>query len=209
MNIRKSVTMEFNEKLQELRKQKGITQEELAESLYVSRTAISKWESGRGYPNIDSLKIIARFFGVTIDELLSGDELLTIAEEDTKQKEKYFRDLVFGLLDCSITMFFFLPLFGQSVDGTLQEVSLLSLGEIAPYLRTAYFVIVIGIIILGVLTLALQNCCQAFWVRNKSRVSLAFNTVGVLLFIIGSQPYAATLLFIFLVIKVLMLIKSQ
>ncbi len=199
--------MEFNEKLQELRKQKGITQEELAESLYVSRTAISKWESGRGYPNIDSLKIIASFFGVTIDELLSGDELLTIAEEDTKQKEKHFRDLVFGLLDCSIAMFFFLPFFGQTVDGILQEVSLLSLNEITPYLRTAYFVVVIGIIICGVLTLALQNCRQTFWVRNKSKITLVLNTVGALLFIISSQPYAAAFLFIFLVIKVLMLIK--
>ena len=199
--------MEFNEKLQELRKQKGITQEELAESLYVSRTAISKWESGRGYTNIDSLKIIATFFGVTIDELLSGDELLTIAEEDTKQKEKHFRDLVFGLLDCSIAMFFFLPFFGQTVDGILQEVSLLSLNEIAPYLRTAYFVVVIGIIIWGVLTLALQNCHQTFWVRNKSKITLVLNTVGALLFIISSQPYAAAFLFIFLVIKVLMLIK--
>ena len=74
--------MELNEKLQELRKQKGFTQEELAEILFVSRTAISKWESSRGYPNIDSLKAIAKFFGVTVDELLSGDELLTIAEED-------------------------------------------------------------------------------------------------------------------------------
>lgn len=199
--------MEFNEKLQELRKQKGITQEELAESLYVSRTAISKWESGRGYPNIDSLKIIARFFGVTIDELLSGDELLTIAEEDTKQKEKHFRDLVFGLLDCSIAMFFFLPFFGQTVDGILQEVSLLSLNEIAPYLRTAYFVVVIGIIIWGVLTLALQNCRQTFWIRNKSKITLVLNTIGALLFIISSQPYAAAFLFVFLVIKVLMLIK--
>ncbi len=206
-NIRKSVTMEFNEKLQELRKQKGITQEELAESLYVSRTAISKWESGRGYPNIDSLKVIAEFFGITIDELLSGDELLTIAEEDNKQKETHFCDLVFGLLDCSIAMFFFMPFFGQTVDGILQEVSLLSLNEITPYLRTAYFVVVIGIIIWGVLTLALQNCRQTFWVRNKIKVNLVLNTVGALLFIISSQPYAAAFLFVFLVIKVLMLIK--
>ena len=44
--------MEFHEKLQELRKQKNLTQEELSEILFVSRTAISKWESGRGYPSI-------------------------------------------------------------------------------------------------------------------------------------------------------------
>ena len=54
--------MEFNEKLQELRKSRGLTQEELAEALFVSRTAISKWESGRGYPSIDSLKEISRYF---------------------------------------------------------------------------------------------------------------------------------------------------
>lgn len=56
--------MEFHEKLQELRKQRGMTQEELATALYVSRTAVSKWESGRGYPSIDSLKAISGFFGV-------------------------------------------------------------------------------------------------------------------------------------------------
>ena len=54
--------MEFNEKLQELRKSRGLTQEELAEALFVSRTAISKWESGRGYPNLDSLKEISKYF---------------------------------------------------------------------------------------------------------------------------------------------------
>ncbi|MBR3927462.1 MAG: helix-turn-helix transcriptional regulator [Clostridia bacterium] len=201
--------MEFNEKLQVLRKQKELTQEELAEVLFVSRTAISKWESGRGYPNIDSLKAIAKFFGVTIDELLSGDELLTIAEEDTKQKEKHFRDLAFGLLDCSIAMFFFLPFFGQKKETSIQEVSLLSLTEIAPYLRTVYFVVVIGIMVSGILTLALQKCDQAFWVKNKSILSLALNAVGALLFIISLQPYAAAFLFIFGIIKVLMLIKRQ
>jgi len=201
--------MEFNEKLQELRKQKGLTQEELAEILFVSRTAISKWESGRGYPNIDSLKAISKFFGVTIDDLLSGNELLTIAEEETKQKEKYFLDLIFGLLDCSIAMFFFLPFFGQKADGIIQEVSLISLTEITPYLKTAYFIAVIGIIVSGVFTLALQNCRQKLWVTHKNKISLALNAVGTLLFIISSQPYAAAFLFIFLIIKVLMLVKWQ
>ena len=199
--------MEFNEKLQELRKQRGLTQEELAQALYVSRTAISKWESGRGYPNIDSLKAIAKFFAITIDELLSGDELLTLAEEDNKQKGQHLRNLVFGLLDCSIAMFFFLPFFGEKTGGAIREVSLLALTGVSSWLRMAYFTVVIGIILCGVLTLALQNYRQAFWDRSKKQISLLLNAVGTLLFMISLQPYAAAFLFVFLAIKVLMLIK--
>lgn len=201
--------MEFHEKLQSLRKQKGLTQEELAEALFVSRTAVSKWESGRGYPNIDSLKAIAAFFGVTIDALLSGDELLTLAEADTKQKERHFRDLVFGLLDCSIAMLLFLPFFGQRAGAAIQEVSLLSLGEIAPYLKAAYWFVVMAMTAYGVLILALQNCRSPFWERWKNKISLLLNAAGALLFIISLQPYAAVFLFIYLIIKVLMLIKWQ
>ena len=68
--------MELHEKLQALRRQRGCTQEELSRRLYVSRTAVSKWESGRGIPGIDSLKAISQVFGVSIDSLLSGEELL-------------------------------------------------------------------------------------------------------------------------------------
>ena len=68
--------MELHEKLQALRRQRGYTQEELSRRLYVSRTAVSKWESGRGIPGIDSLKAISQVFGVSIDSLLSGEELL-------------------------------------------------------------------------------------------------------------------------------------
>lgn len=59
---KRGIELEFGEKLYELRKNRRLTQDELAESLYVSRTAISKWESGRGYPSIDSLKEISKFF---------------------------------------------------------------------------------------------------------------------------------------------------
>ena len=200
--------MEFHEKLQKLRKQNGLTQEALAEALCVSRTAISKWESGRGYPNIDSLKQIANVFSVTIDELLSGEEILTIAKEDQKQKDRHFCDLVFGLLDTSIAIFFFLPFFAQKTDGLIQGVSLLSLTEITPYLKILYFAVVIGMTASGILTLALQNCHHTVWLQHKRKISLLLNTAGVLLFIISLQPYAAVFLFIFLVIKVLLLIKK-
>lgn len=143
--------MELSEKLQELRKEKGLTQEELAEALFVSRTAISKWESGRGVPNIESLKAISKFFSVSIDELLSGEEILKIADEDNKQKEKHTRDLVFGLLDCSLIMFLFLPFFGQKGDEIIKEVSLLSLTGTPQYIKIPYLIIVFGIVLTGVL----------------------------------------------------------
>ena len=201
--------MEFSQKLQELRKQKGLTQEELAKSLYVSRTAISKWESGRGYPSIDSLKEIAKFFSVTVDQLLSGEEVLTIAQEDQKQKTSHLRDMVFGLLDLSVVMFFFLPFFGQNIGASVEEVSLLALNEIQAYLKIGYLVFVIATALLGVLTLALQNWDAAFWVKNKSNLSLGLTGLSVLLFIFSRQPYAAAFLFIFFAVKGLLLLKKQ
>ena len=201
--------MDFSEKLQELRKQKGLTQEELAQKLYVSRTAISKWESGRGYPSIDSLKEIAKFFCVTVDQLLSGEEVLTIAQEDQNQKTGHLRDLVFGLLDISVAMFFFLPFFGQNIGGSVQEVSLLALSEIAAYLKIGYFICVIATILVGVLTLALQNWQAPLWLRSKSILSLGLTALGILLFILSRQPYAAAFSFIFFVIKGLLLLKKQ
>ena len=199
--------MEFNEKLQELRKRKGLTQEELAEKLYVSRTAISKWESGRGYPNIESLKALAKFFSVTVDELLSTDEILTIAEEDNKRKEKHFRDLTYGLLDICVALLLFLPFFAEKTDGIVRSVSLISLDGVQLYLKTAYLAVVISMIVMGILTLALQNVKTAAWVKSKTTISLILGAIAVLVFIISSQPYAAVFAFALLAIKALMLIK--
>lgn len=201
--------MEFNEKLQQLRKQKGLTQEELAQALYVSRTAISKWESGRGYPNIDSLKAISKFFSVTIDHLLSGDEVLTIAEDDSRQKQEHLCDMVYGLLDCCAALLLFLPFFGQTVQGAVRDVPLIALTEIQPYLKTAYFAVVVVMILFGILTFALQSCTRTFWRQNKRRLSLALNASGVLLFMLSRQPYAAVFAFVFLIIKVVMPEKQR
>lgn len=195
--------MELNEKLQQLRKQKGLTQEELAEALFVSRTAVSKWESGRGYPSIDSLRAIAKFYDVSVDELLSGEQLLSVAESHTAQKQRRTRDLVFGLMDVAVAMLLFLPFFGQAADGAVKGVSLMQLSDVAVYLKGAYYAAVIAIIGLGVLTLALQNWENDIWQRCKGSASIVFSIVGVLLFVLSRQPYPATFLLVILAVKVL------
>lgn len=201
--------MTFGEIIKKLRTDKGLTQDELAEKIYVTRTAISKWESGRGFPNIESLKAISKYFSVSLDELLSGEEILAIAENDNKQKERTLRDLIFGLLDCGMALLLFLPFFGQKADGVIREVSLIALSNTQTYLKTAYIAFVGIMIVLGVMTLALQNCHQRLWTQSKSILSLSLSAGGVCLFIISQQPYAAVFVFAFLIIKTLMLIKWQ
>ena len=62
--------MKFNEKLQKLRKEKGMSQEALADELGVSRQAVSKWESGASDPSTANLIALAKLFGTTPEELL-------------------------------------------------------------------------------------------------------------------------------------------
>lgn len=201
--------LEFNEKIQELRKQKGLTQEELAEILFVSRTAISKWESGRGYPNIDSLKAIAEFFNITIDELLSSKQLLSIAEQDIMAKTQQIRDLTFGLLDLSFLLLIFIPLFGQKDADYIRQVSLLAIESIPIYIKMVYFSVIAFTAIFGIMLLTLQNWDNGIWIKIKSKLSMLLSILSVLIFIATLEPYIATFSFVLLIIKVSLLLKKQ
>lgn len=65
----------FGEKIKQLREEKGMTQQSLADKLYVTRQAVSRWEHGARYPDLLTAKKIAQVLDVSIDELLSGEEL--------------------------------------------------------------------------------------------------------------------------------------
>lgn len=201
--------MEFNKKLQELRHQRELTQEELAEALFVSRTAVSKWESGRGYPSIDSLKAIAKFFSISVDELLSGEELLGLAEENQKQKASHFRDLYYGFLDVFTALLLFLPLFAERASGIIIHVSLVASRELQVYLKVLYFVVIIFTTAFGILMLALQNLKARSWIKTKAFISLSLSAVALFIFIISLQAYAGIFTFALIVLKAIILIKSE
>ena len=197
----KETPVKLNEKIHRCRRKAGLSQEALAERIGVSRQAISKWETGRGYPNIDSLKAISQHFSVSIDDLLSGGELLTLAQEDVRARETRLRDVVSGLLDCSAALLLFLPFFGQRTDGGILPVSLLALTGKSSWLMAAFMAVVIALCLCGLLTLALQRCQHPLWIRWKGWLSLGLTASGALLFTACRQPYASAFLFFHLIIK--------
>jgi transcriptional regulator with XRE-family HTH domain len=202
------IGMEFNEKLQELRKSKGLTQEELAEKLFVSRTAISKWESGRGYPSLDSLKEIARFFSVTIDDLICSDEMISVAENEKREFADKYVSLICNVMDILPVILLFIPAFGNG-SGSSETVSLFGLSGITPWVKTV-FVVIIGITILnGICGAIIANFNKPVWNRHRLVTGVILSTLSVTVFIVTRQPYAGIVCFAFLVIKGFLIAKVK
>ncbi|WP_084554721.1 helix-turn-helix domain-containing protein [Eubacterium xylanophilum] len=72
--------MTFGEKLKEARKEAGLSQEQFAEKMSISRSAVAKWESGRGLPDVNNLKVMAQLLDVSVDYLLDEDKKLSFNE---------------------------------------------------------------------------------------------------------------------------------
>ena len=141
--------MEFGEKIQKLRKQNKLSQEQLAEKLYVSRTAVSKWESGKGYPNIDSLKDIAKLFDKTIDELLSSEEIIDLAKKENVSNIKEVNNLIFGLLDVVSILFIFLPIYAKMSNNFIYSVPLIS-ADMSNIIKLFCIVILLLLSLIGI-----------------------------------------------------------
>ena len=200
--------MEFHEKLLELRKSRGLTQEELAEALYVSRTAISKWESGRGYPSIDPLKEISRFFSVTIDELICSQEIIVAAEDDKKAEIGRYVSVICCAMDVLTVVLLFLPVFGNGAD-TPSSVSLFQITGIQPWLKTV-FVVAIGLMALnGIFGVILARYEKPVWEKRQLVTGIGLSIAAVGIFIGTRQPYAGIICFAFLVIKAWLIIKGK
>ena len=199
--------MEFNEKLQELRKNKGLTQEELAEILYVSRTAVSKWESGRGYPNIDSLKEISKFFEVSIDDLLSGEKLLSIAEKENKSNIRNMCDLLFGIVDLFSFILVVLPLYPNTIDSFVYSVNLLNYTQISSINLNFYWFMFVSLFAVGVIKIILTKKKAEKGNKILITLSIALNVFIVIFLALTREVYAVVIAFLLLIVKGGILLK--
>ena len=199
--------MEFHEKLQELRKNRGLTQEELAEALYVSRTAISKWESGRGYPSIDSLKEISNYFSVTIDELLSSEKLISIAEKENKANIQKLCDLLFGIVDLFSFILIVLPLYPNSIDGYIYSVNLFDYTKIVSFNRWIYWIMFLALIVIGIVKILLTQLKFEKGQKFVTGSSMGISIMTVLFLAMTREAYAITTVFLLLIIKGMLLLK--
>ena len=200
--------MEFHEKLQELRKGRGLTQEELAEALYVSRTAISKWESGRGYPSIDSLKEISSYFSVTIDELLSSDKLLSIAEKENKENLQNMCDILFGMIDVCSFMLIALPLYPNMVNGHIYSVNLRAYTQTTELNYLLFWIMYASLVIIGIIQLLLAKFRSKRYTPAMTGISMILGIALVLFLAVTREAYAVVVAFLLLVIKGILLLKN-
>ncbi len=199
--------MELGEKLQQLRKSRNLTQDELAEILFVSRTAISKWESGRGYPSIDSLKEISQYFSVTIDELLSGEKLLTIANKENKANIRKMCDMLLGIVDLFTVTLIVLPLYPKAMNGFVHSVNLFVYTKEASFSGMLYWILFLCLMATG---MAKSLFTQLAVERGQKLVTVAsfgLSVVTVLFLAIRGETYAVALAFLLLVVKGILLLK--
>ncbi len=198
--------MEFNEKLQELRKSKGLTQEALAEALFVSRTAVSKWESGRGYPSLDSLKQISRYFGISIDVLIGPEEIISAAEEEKKASLDRGLSLLCGALDILLGLLLFLPVFGNGTE-TGASVSLFAITGLSAWIKTVFAAVIAVTVLNGICGVVISHLDKPVWNHHRLITGLALSVTGTAVFIVTRQPYAGMIDLAVLVVKGWLIMK--
>lgn len=122
--------MELNKQIKKHRAEMNLSQEELAEKLYVTRQTISNWETGKNYPDIHSLLLMSTLFDESLDQLIKGDvEIMKeeIKTEDIKMFDRYGK-IFTGLLLLSIVsiapLVYFLRLFGALIAAVLYIITI-------------------------------------------------------------------------------------
>ncbi len=117
--------MRFGENMQFLRKQNGLTQEDLAEKMEVSRQTVSKWESGQSFPETEKLIVLCDLFGCDLDTLLRGDVRESAATDSAgydRHQNRFTAAICGGVFSVLFGLFSMLLSYGLNWDDTLSAL---------------------------------------------------------------------------------------
>ena len=194
--------MELCKKIKKIRTDNKLTQEQFAEKMLVSRTAVSKWENGTCYPSIDSLKYMSKIFNVSLDKLLSSEEMLEIAKTENQSNISKYNGLLFCLLDIVRIIFIFLPLYSYKANDFVYSVSLFNSNDLGLILKIVFMLIYIMFLILGIIELIFN-----FKGNNKliNKISIFLDVTSIFVLLFTKQPYVIALMFVIFIIKTIML----
>ena len=174
----------FSEKLKELRKSKNITQEELADKIFVSRSAIAKWESNKGIPSEENLKYLCNFFEVESSYFLGVDDY----KKELERVNVGYRKGKYALISIAVTLIIFvfslIPIFNYRFEGSYILSSLykpsLSIMNVLGYysyiLCCIYVMLIIYSIIYTTNILSIKESVQ-------DKVLLIFNITSFIIFV--------------------------
>jgi transcriptional regulator with XRE-family HTH domain len=182
--------MPFHEKLQKLRKEKGLSQEALAEILGVSRQAISKWESGQTYPETDKLIALSEIFGVSLDHLLKDTETQEPGRQsDFSNHFWYMRGRSYEYK--SSTILFGLPLVHVHIGFGLKKAKgVIAIGNIAQgYVAIGLLAmggLAFGLLSLGAVGFGLLAACLLLAVGTVAIGAVAVGTIALGIFAVGA-----------------------
>lgn len=160
----------FKDKLKQLREEKGLTQKELADKIYVSRSAICKWEMGNGIPSDVNIENICKFFNVSEEWLLDRNDMKEIVKNIHNRKM-----IIFSIIDIILPIIFILisiyPLY-QFKCGSIGSCSFIGPQSIFSLLK--YFVFIPLSIYLYTIIVAILYICKIF---KKGNIILIINMI--------------------------------
>ena len=197
--------MEVNKKIQKLRKENNLTQDQLAEKLGVSKTYIARIENGKILPSVKDVKNIARILDVNASDLTSFDDLIFIAESDNYNRLDRKTTLFFAILDILSISFIFMPFYVKNNNA----MTLIELKPFSNLLYMSYLALLIVSFIVGVLEIVFSANNKKNKLKNVKLFSIVVYALSILVFALSKQSYITAFLFLFLMIKILFLLNLE
>lgn len=197
--------MEVNKKIQKLRKENNLTQDQLAERLGVSKIYVARIENGKILPSVKDIKNIARILDVNVSDLTSFDDLIFIAENDNYNRLDRKTTLFFAILDILSISFIFMPFYVKNNN----VMTLIELKPLSSLLYIAYLVLLIVSFIVGVLEIIFSANNKKNKLKNVKIISVVVYAFSILIFALSKQSYITAFLFLFLMIKILFLLNLE